>query len=456
MRDYEILHTRMQNHAKRNNLRREQHTGRVLKPKHGLSYHFELYMEPHDYVTSIFLDDTLFQKCSGNLNKLVRFLKEIPSTKFPFIKRDRNYIGFANGILDLKSCIFKTTNEDGIIVRHFIDSDLDIDSLSTPMFDKLLLDQFPANISTFDGVIAFIMMSIGRLFFKVKELDNWGYILVLLGESGRGKSTLGNIVKAMFSNVGFLNSSFNKKTGLSDLYDKDIIIADDLPKNIKSVLPQQEFQTMVTGGGINVNRKYRSSIFIDWVVPLLILTNYRLNYNDDMGQISRRIMIAVFSYEVPHANANLEMEIIKNELPAIIYKCVTKYKKAREEHFNSRVQDFCPEYFNRDIQSEQEDLSSFIQTSLDEGKISIRQGALTKLSDFNDCFQMLLRPDDETILQEICKDWSITKPNICKSCEKRHIVGCCDAYERKNRSQRGYYINNLEIVDQAHKKRRVG
>ena len=150
------------------------------------------------------------------------------------------------------------------------------------------------------------------------------------------------------------------------------------------------------------------------------------------------------------------MEIIKNELPTIIYKCITKYKVARQEHINSRVQDFCPAYFNRDIQSEQEALSSLLKTALDEGKISISQGALVKLSDFKAWSQMLVGSDDVSILQRFCKDWSITKPNICKSCEKRHIVGCCDAYERKNRSQRGYYINNLEIVDQAHKKRRVG
>ena len=158
MKEYQILLEHILQDAESKNLHRDQKTGTIFKPKHGISYHFEPYMEPKEYINDLFLDDKMFQSNIGNMSKLVRYLTNIDSSRFPFLKRDRNYIGFKNGILDIKSCHFKSTNEEAIKVQNYIDTEINIDSLDTPIFDQLLLDQFPTTFERFKGVSQFIMM----------------------------------------------------------------------------------------------------------------------------------------------------------------------------------------------------------------------------------------------------------------------------------------------------------
>ncbi len=92
----------------------------------------------------------------------------------------------------------------------YFDSKLDVQQLETPLFDMIMDTQF----SEEEGVIEMLLMSIGRLFFKVGEKDNWQFMPYLMGTSQTGKSTLLNIVKKMFNNIGVINQNFEEKFGV--------------------------------------------------------------------------------------------------------------------------------------------------------------------------------------------------------------------------------------------------
>ncbi len=70
-------------------------------------------------------------------------MDNVDDDAFPFVKRDRKYIGFRNGMLNLVSGELDDYGCMPLSVspRHYIDQMCQLDNLHTPLFDSIFCYQ---------------------------------------------------------------------------------------------------------------------------------------------------------------------------------------------------------------------------------------------------------------------------------------------------------------------------
>ena len=444
---YEFLRNSLLQVAGENDYRRDEE-GNVWKPINGLNYAYEMYQQPREFLNNV-LDEDEFSKHPDNMDKMLKFMRNFNHSSFPFIKRDRFHLGFTNGVLNIDTCEFIPADEveDGLTVRKFFHEALDM-TKETPLFDMLIKHQFPDDGpgGEHEGVFDFILMSLGRLFFKVKERDEWQYMLYLEGQPGTGRSTLINVVTDFFNNVGTISSGYEKVFGLSALYDKEIIITDDLPEDFKKVFPQTDLQSMVSGGFVGVRPHYSKQMSVPWTTPCLFGGNWSLDYYD-RGQVTRRVTNAVWEVEVTKPDPTLETRIIQQKLGSIIYKCLSKYKTYRSEHGGKGVWDFVPVYFTytRDqMRMERNVLFRFLKddTLVTEGK------GETPLTEVKKAFEKWLGKPfgklEKSTFTQANRKWKVSQKKLCKFCKNEHKAGCCPKYDRLQRTCCPNMVTNLQ------------
>lgn len=425
------------------NLRRDM-TGVVYKRVPGLSYAYVRYKTSKEYLNEIFMDDDRFSDNPNNIDKLDKYMKEYDSTKFPFLKPDRNYLGFDNGVLKIDTCEFTKSEdvpEDLIVRKHFAIRFVD---KPTPLFDSILQYQ------DFDEhVIDMLKSSIGRLFFQVGEKDNWQYMPYLLGEAGTGKSTVMNVVKRMFSNLGAVGKTEDKYL-LGGLYDKDVVLIDDVPRNIKNAFDQQTWQSCISGGPVQIRLMNQVGFTVDsWLVPMFWGGNWNVDY-DDKGQVSRRMLIWNFEKVLRGGTgkATLEEDILKDELPAIILHCLRSYQEKVQQHRRQLVYDWCPEYFKKtqeDLREERNPLYRFLKRHAEYS-----EGAKILMEDVKIAFS---RKMDKTVSKnldrgtflQVDERWDFGRADVCKSCKKLAGRGCCEQYKRTERGK-DVVVLNLQLT----------
>lgn len=420
-------------HSKENNFKREKNTGIVykqIKP-----YAYIKYLEPMDFLNQVFYGVPEFKSNVNNMDNLIKFMKQYDDKDFPFLEYNKDYIGFSNGVLNINTCEFNE-NEETISVYKYIDKEFNY-SMDTPLCDLVLDYQFEPDTRDF------IYMCLGRM-FGIK--DNYGFMLYLLGEPGCGKSLILDILCECFNKIGSIGNSFEEKFGLSFLYDRDIIVCDDLPKNISKIFPQQTFQTCITGGKVPIAVKGGNGFTIDWNVPMVWAGNWIPDYIDK-GQISRRMLVANFEKNIINPDPTLKKRIIENELPAFIYKCLMYYKKVLNNNKNKDVWGICPEYFleqQQELKVERNPLYKFLleNTRYKENNIILLE---TVKSSFNDWLGKKVNKLDNGTFFQVNKDYIIESIITCKFCNEKHKRGCCEQYNRTGRSTKKI-VKNIEFM----------
>ncbi len=419
--------------------KRQKHTGIVykqIKP-----YAYIKYMEPIDFLNDIFKDDNLFKSNVNNIDNLIKYMKQYNHSKFPFIEYNNDYIGFSNGVLNKITCEFINIPSNNITVKKYFDYDFDY-STSTPLIDKILLYQFDQETTNF------IYACLGRMF---GIQDNLGFMLYLNGEAGCGKSLIIDILCECFDNIGAISNTFEEKFGLSFLYNKDIVVCDDLPKNISKIFPQQVFQTCVTNGKVGIAIKGGESFSIDWKVPMIWAGNWYPDYIDK-GQISRRMLIANFNKIVNQPDPSLKERIIKHELPAFIYKCLLLYKDLVNNSIGKSIYNICPDYFKEqqeELKIERNPLYKFLidNTKYEKDHIILMEDIRSKFNEW--IGKKITKLDHGTFLQ-VDNKYEIISLKICKHCNNESIKGCCFNYKHSDRTLKvsvrniSWFLNDLE------------
>jgi len=411
--------------------KREKLTGVVYQKIK--SYAYIKKAEPMDFLNDIFYGDKNFIKNVNNMDNMIKFMKQFDHYDFPFIEFNKDYIGFNNGLLNIVTCEFTPEQDytDTFLAYKFIDKEFTF-STDTPLFDTVFDFQFESEVKNF------IYSCLGRL-FGIR--DDLGFMLYLLGESGTGKSVVLEVMSECFNNIGAISNSFESKFGLSYLYDKDLIVCDDLPKDIHTIFPQQDFQTIVTGGKISCAVKNGSAINVFWKTPLLFAGNWLPSYLDQ-GQISRRLLVANFEKNVYKPDTTLKKRIIDIELPSIIYKCLTFYKDLLIK--SGGIWNICPEYFldsQEELRMDKNPLFRF----LTDHTIFKRDNFIS-LIDIKEKFSEYMNGKkvsklDNGTFGQVNQNYNIEIKYICKSCKNSHKSGCCEQYTKKNRTKRQIVCN---------------
>lgn len=401
--------------------KREKLTGVVYKQVK--PYAYVRYKGPMDFLNEIFYGDADFKSHVANMDNLIKYMKQYDDPRFAFIEYNKDYIGFRNGVLNVETCEF--TKDSNVIVKKYIDEEFK-GSESTPLMDKILDYQFSEDVRDF------IYACLGRM-FGIR--DNFGFMLYLLGEAGCGKSLIIDVISKCFNDVGAIGDSYETKYGLSYLHDKDIVVCDDLPKDIHKIFPQQTFQTIITGGQVPSAVKNGDAIMIEWKTPLLFAGNWLPSYLDK-GQVSRRLLVANFEKNVYEPDVTLKDRIIREELPALIYKCVKYYKRMREENVGRGIWQICPEYFREqqeELRKERNPLYKFLVENT-----MYKEGNIVRLEEIKIQFGSWLGKKvnklDNGTFGQVNKEYMVESKMICKSCEREHKKNCCEDYKRINRT----------------------
>ncbi|GMF37608.1 unnamed protein product [Phytophthora lilii] len=353
---------------------------------------------------------------SQDHQQLLYFIKNIINPDFEFIKLDYNYIGFKNGIYDLSNATFILTADivENVQVRTYIDSEFEIDNDHAPLLDQYLRFQFD------DETIEFIYFMIGRSMTKLT--DKFDFMVFLFGEGG------------------------SEHFGLSEYAKKQILCCDDM-NNLAKTLPKANFLSMGTRGSVQCPVKGKGSIPVhDWDIPTIINSNKLPNYKDEAGEVIRRLMVANFEKIVPEEskNTNLENEIKDQEFGVFLHRCRSTYLKFCSKYKNKGVETFCPVSFieNRNLlRMATNNTYQFIfdKCKYEEGSsISVPQLNKAMKAYIKEKYEMNKTPKDTINISNIMlvdNRYVENKLNICKSCRNQHKKGCCDKYDRLNRSK---------------------
>lgn len=232
---------------------------------------------------------------------VVKFLDKYNEDGLPELIIDRNLLAFDNGVLLLSTAEFVTEPADdprtrGKVARHHISAALDPLHTQTPLMDALVCFQMSKE------AYSFLRVMLGRLFFAVGQRDRWQVMPFLYGDSNTGKSTLLNVIKAMFSveGIAIMSSNTEGTFGLESKHDRELLMFCDTPKEMSRVLNQQTWQSMVSGEAVEIPRKHQTALQrVNWKVPMVWASNYIPDYKDSAGAVARRIMVFKYRTYVP-------------------------------------------------------------------------------------------------------------------------------------------------------------
>jgi hypothetical protein len=316
-----------------------------------------------------------------NLGASAKYLTEYSGPEFEDLTKDRNVFSFKNGVYITK--IWDDENEiwidkffpfkgegskklgASIVSSKLFDLEFDDCSNITDWFD--IIKKFCPNFLSVmeyqqwpEEVQRWLCILIGRMLYKVGELDDWQVIGYLIGMAGTGKSTiLDNIVSMLYEreDVGVLSNNGQKSFGLSAIVNKKIFIGPEIKEDLS--LDQAEFQSMVSGEPISVNEKYKTAFVVDFEVPGMLAGNELPKWRDNAGSISRRIMYFLFKNKVKKGDTKLGKKLQK-ELAYIMQASNKGYLKTVNENDNKGIWNILPEYFIESRESMSETTNSLI------------------------------------------------------------------------------------------------
>jgi phage/plasmid-associated DNA primase len=406
--------------------------GNVYKRKKKYAYVY--YKSASEFIREKFKNNRMFKKLPNNMDNLLKFMKNCDYSKFPMIYPSKKYIGFSNGVLDIENVTFIQEKDvpDEMIVKKYLNVPFSGET-ETPLFDSIILYQLKnKSEEEIKEIMDFVYFCMGRL-FGIR--DKYDFTLYLMGESGCGKSLIIDIMKNFFRDIGAISSTFEKTFGLSYLYNKDLIVCDDLPKDFSKVLPQTLFQSCISGGEMSIAIKGGDAKTINWEVPLLFAGNYNPDYVDK-GQISRRILTLTFENIVTEKDRDISLlsEILATEMDKLSFKCLLKYKKTLELKNKKGIWDICPKYFKENQEELKMDRNPLYRFLKEHSRY--KEGNFVSIEDMREEFSNYLgkrvsKLDKGTILS-VDSRYEVKIIKICKKCLKE-VGDCCEEYNRSER-----------------------
>ena len=418
-----------------------------------------------EFVQNVLTDNPALAEQPKRFNDMMLYMNKVDSIRFPFVKRNRKYIGFSNGLLDLINgeLVGNDVLKSGEVPRHYIDQPFCTDDLDTPLFDKIVRHQLEN-----DEIYTYMLAFIGRLFYDVGKYDKLAVVPFVIGDTNTGKSTLINIIRSMFApgSVGSLDSKHETIFGLSSLYDKELIVAQEVNNKMADQLSSDAFKMMVCGESISISRKHTKSLQADWTVPLFMCGNQHLNYTDDRGSISRRLAIFKFERYVAEVDGSLEEQIVKHELSKVLTKCLMAYRLLLDYACETGFWNTCPSYFkeNKDDMSESTDyIYMFLSLGPEDNVWGDRCVYFLKKKDssmlmehFKVKFFNWLKFKHQNVKYKWTCDYSafkrkgfeISRTKVCKACGQKASVDCCIMSGHGNRTTRTI-IENIVCVEEC-------
>ncbi len=464
---FEYLSNILRDIGGRERLRR--HEGYIWRPIEHVSCAYERAEDFQKFINKSLKKEPQYRECSRRFNEMIEYLRNRDDDQFPLeFVRDLDYISFSNGILNLTTMDFieysseNSSKYKNIIARHHIYQEF-VYSEESPVFDSILKYQFS------DDIIKMMYFSIGRMFFKLKQYDQYEFIPFLYGEAGTGKSTIANIIMSLFNpnSIGAIGENFEKTFGLHPLSESEIVVYTDVSEHISKILDEQCFLKMISGDMLSVAQKNQTATSMKWKIPMLFCGNHMLDYKNEKGCVDRRLLIFNFKNKVHRKdkNVNLESTILKTELPAILFKSLKTYHELRHQHGGASIEVWRPQEFDETmniLKMKKNYLYRFLTMDPEENSNSCQRfyvrytpGKMLLCADLKKQFDKFMKFNHKDIkyqwdnesIAPILQDlgYELKQVNMCKSCGCEARSGCCQNYNNRYNRVKRYVVHNMEL-----------
>jgi hypothetical protein len=302
---------------------------------------------------------------SGTASGVAELLVSLPDPRFPVCTSNRCMFSFANGIYDCVAGMFYTYDfvpasdiltvseldmQGRTCTANFLEAHLpitfvkgEVESILTPTFDKILLDQ---KFSAKD--MFWFQVMLGRTLHDVGSKDDWQVSLYLKGKAGSGKSTIFRLWAEVYpvNMVGFLAD--DSETTFSDqhLVDVNLVCALDVSSEFR--MATTRFNSYCSGEQVVINRKFKTAKSVKWRAPIVFASNGVPPIKTRGGSGTRRMVIFLFDHFVREVDTML-MQKCRLELPFFMVKCARRYLDAVEQFGNRGLweDDILPEMCHR-------------------------------------------------------------------------------------------------------------
>ena len=203
---------------------------------------------------------------------------------------------------------------------------------------------------------AYAMM--GRLRYP-RSNDNWQVSLMIVGTAGTGKSTIADLVQAMYvpEDVGTMQARCEQIFGASALLTceggdyrfKPLLVAPEMSSE-EHGMDQQMWQSIVSGDYVTVAIKNATAKTIKPDCQVVMFGNERMAYSDYEGQVSRRVVELEFSHTIAAKDKDglLKQRLLQEELPFFIVKANRAYRSKLKSSggMSSDIWSHLPRYFH--------------------------------------------------------------------------------------------------------------
>jgi hypothetical protein len=322
----------------------------------------------------------------------------------------------------------------------------------TPLWNEILRHQLVTQ-----ETIDVLEILLGRLFYQTGKYDNWQVIAFIRGDAGTGKSTILDLVRQMFppGSVGCIGARTEAKFGLDVLSEKRHVQIPDTPLRMSSVLDQTDFQSMITGEPVNVPQKHKKAMTAEWKTPLIMAGNVYPDYVDKSGSITRRIAMFLFENLVTKSDPRIKDKMVKDELIAVMLRCITKYRNMADTAGGVDFWDWAPPGLKENkktLSLASDPLAEFLANGDDLYQILHSPGHVTTLVAFKMAFSKHMEKVHNEKGAKLGTDYHAivaagfikSKQNMCKVCYGISTKAACgDHYDGNNRASATVFENML-------------
>jgi hypothetical protein len=342
-----------------------------------------------EFVVSVASMKTTFEQWQtmsdqGPRENVIKYLQICREDHFHDLVPDRHWFSFRNGLYHTREAKFypygsKVPPDVVSCKYHDIEfqedtmHETDFYTIQTPSVQKILEYQL-GSLDDSESVIRWVYVFLGRLLFEVSERDTWQVILFCMGRAGTGKSCLIDAVTSFFNDedVGVLANNSQKDFGLETFIQKLVWTCYEVKHDF--TLDQANFQSMVTGEKVVIQRKNQTAVSLLWKIPGILAGNEVASWTDNSGSISRRIVFLNFHRKVISVDPNLHKNI-RMEIGNLMHKCCRAYIEATRAYGDMdiwRKKEPCvlPEYFHKQ-RSKLVELTHPIASFLNNAKLYI-------------------------------------------------------------------------------------
>lgn len=415
------------------------------------------------YINRVLLGHACLQQVK--MAELELWFATVDHPKFELLtssKIRQDVISFRNGYLHTGSMEFHEWKDVEIapITDHYFDQEVDPSRAPpTPLWTSILTSQLPADQAEFFEVL------VGRLFYPVATHDGWQVCPMILGDANTGKSSICDIVAKMFpfGSAGLIGARIEKTFGMMSLYEKRVIIVADMPDTFHQVIPQSEFQSIISGDGISVPVKYGGAVQRPWKSQLLMAGNFLPKYKDASGSISRRIVTFKFETLIQSRNTRMKEEIIETELAYVLIRCIALYRNFCDRIGSADIWKNVPKSLAKS-QAELKAKTSYLLNFLQNGDefyqvLHADKCVHTTKQQLNKAFKNHMKNVHGVLNAQIGDDlypiksagYEVQNSNLCKTCHSVSSVATCKGhYNAENRYTR-MIIKGMKLLQRERK-----